>query len=68
MFLFWEVGGWISEGIRQTTWMENGKCFGGNIYELSSCRKEQSEHFPVEDGNNSLVENGIFQTLHGGLS
>ena len=27
MFLSWEVGGWISEGIRQTTWLENGKIF-----------------------------------------
>ena len=29
MFLSWEVGGWISDEIRQTTWLENGKNFGG---------------------------------------
>ena len=27
MFLSWEVGGWISEGIRQTTWLENEEFF-----------------------------------------
>ena len=25
----WEVGGWISEGIRQTTWLENANFSGG---------------------------------------
>ena len=27
MFLSWEVGGWISEGIRPTAWLENGTFF-----------------------------------------
>ena len=27
MSLSWEVGGWISQGIRQPTWLENGKFF-----------------------------------------
>ena len=32
MSVFCEVGGWISEGIRQTTWLENGKIFRWKIF------------------------------------
>ena len=32
MSLFCEVGGWISEWIRQTTWLENGKFFRWKIF------------------------------------
>ena len=32
MSLFCEVGGWISEGIRQTTWLENGNIFRWKIF------------------------------------
>ena len=32
MSLFCEVGGWISEGICQTTWLENGKIFRWKIF------------------------------------
>ena len=32
MSLFCEVGGWISEGIRQTTWLENGEFFRWKMF------------------------------------
>ena len=31
-----------------------------NIHELSGCRKDHSDHFPVENGNNFPVENESF--------